>query len=254
MPLLFRLLLMVHRWVGVALCVLFLLWFPSGIGMMYWGMPGVSARDRLERSSALNSDTIVLSPLEAAERVGLEPSPSQVRLNTFDGRPVYRFGGGRGGGASTLVYADTGEEQGIASVDLRNRAAAAWTDKPVSEAVVEPVTEIDQWMVGNQLRNLRPLWKYSWPNGEQVYIGDSGEVLMYTTRTTRLQAYLSAIPHWLYFTPIRKNQPFWIRFATYSAMVGTAGATIGVVIGLWLYSPRKRYRFAGAPSRIPYRG
>jgi hypothetical protein len=258
---LFRLLLMLHRWVGVALCVLFLLWFPSGIGMMYWGMPAVTARDRLERWPALDPAKLALSPQEAAERAGVNPLPSQVRLNSYDGRPVYRLGGGgrdaggeRGGGDVHIVYADTGEEQGTAPLDVRDRAAAAWTGRPVSEAFVEPVTEIDQWMVGNQLRNLRPLWKYSWPNGEQLYIGDSGEVLMYTTSATRLQAYLSAIPHWLYFTPLRKHQPFWIRLTTYSAMVGTAGAIIGVVIGVWLYSPRKRYRFAGAPSRLPYRG
>lgn len=257
---LFRLLLMIHRWVGVALCVLFLLWFPSGIGMMYWGMPSVTARDRVERWPALDPAQVVLSPQEAAERAGVSPAPNQVRLNSFDGRPVYRLGGGRGRGGAPgdadvhLVYADTGEEQGIASPELRDRTAAAWTGQPVRDAVVESVTEIDQWMVGNQLRNLRPLWKYSWANGEQVYIGDSGEILMHTTRATRLQAYLSAIPHWLYFTPLRKHQPVWIRVATYAAMVGTLGATIGVVIGAWLYSPRKRYRFAGAPSRIPYRG
>jgi len=66
---------------------------------------------------------------------------------------------------------------------------------------------------------------------------------------------VSAVPHWLYFTPLRKHQPIWIRFATYTAMVGTAGAIIGVTLGLWLYSPtKKKYRFAGAPSSIPYRG
>jgi len=79
-------------------------------------------------------------------------------------------------------------------------------------------------------------------------------VLLYTTRWSRLAAYVSAVPHWLYFTPLRARQPLWIRFTTYAAMVGTAGAIVGVVIGIWLYSPRKRYRFAGAPSRIPYRG
>jgi hypothetical protein len=31
----------------VALCLLFLLWLPSGIGMMYWGMPAVTSQDRL---------------------------------------------------------------------------------------------------------------------------------------------------------------------------------------------------------------
>ena len=31
-----------HRWLGVALCLFFLLWFPSGIGMMYWDFPAVT--------------------------------------------------------------------------------------------------------------------------------------------------------------------------------------------------------------------
>jgi hypothetical protein len=29
-----KLLIRLHRWLGVALCVLFLLWFPSGIGIV----------------------------------------------------------------------------------------------------------------------------------------------------------------------------------------------------------------------------
>jgi hypothetical protein len=110
--------------------------------------------------------------------------------------------------------------------------------RPVREATVQSVTEPDQWIVGNQLRNLRPWWKYSYPDGDAVYIGESGEVLVYAITISRLQAYVSAIPHWLCFTPLRANQPFWIRFATYTAMVGTAGAVIGVVLGVWLYSPR----------------
>src|SRR6185503_14768802 len=132
---LFRLLLMFHRWVGVALCILFLLWFPSGIGMMYWGMPSVTAGDRLERSPALDPARVVLSPQEAADKVGSSPAPAQVRLNSFDGRPVYRFGGGGGGGS--IIYADTGEEQDTAPPDMRDRAAAAWTGHPAREASIE---------------------------------------------------------------------------------------------------------------------
>ena len=243
----FRILLMMHRWVGVALCTLFLLWFPSGIGMMYWGMPAITVRDRLERWPPLNPANVVLSPMDAVEKAGIDATPDQVRLNSYDGRPAYRIAG-------AIVYADTGEEQRSASRELRDRAARSWTGQPARDARVESVTEPDQWIVGNQLRNLRPLWKYSWVNGDQLYIGDSGEVLLHTTRWSRLAAYVSAVPHWLYFTPLRARQPFWIRFTTYAAMVGTAGAIVGVVIGIWLYSPRKRYRFAGAPSRIPYRG
>ena len=50
-----RLLILVHRWLGVALCLLFLIWFPSGIGMMYWGFPDVTERDRLGRAPALDA-------------------------------------------------------------------------------------------------------------------------------------------------------------------------------------------------------
>lgn len=65
------------------------------------------------------------------------------------------------------MYADTGEEQADdASEAMRVRAVAAWTGRPVTDARVESVTEPDQWTVGNQLRNTRPLWKYSYPGGE----------------------------------------------------------------------------------------
>ena len=39
-----RVAIFVHRWLGVALCLLFLLWFASGIGMMYWTFPEVTAQ------------------------------------------------------------------------------------------------------------------------------------------------------------------------------------------------------------------
>src|SRR6266478_4905208 len=98
----------VHRWLGVTLCLLFLLWFPSGIGMMYWDFPSVTASDRLDRSPALDPATIRVSPVEAYAALGQSQPAGQVRLNTFDGRPVYRFRAGRG---ESLVYADTGTEK-----------------------------------------------------------------------------------------------------------------------------------------------
>ena len=39
-----------HRWMGVALSVLFAAWFVSGIVLMYCEYPVVRARDRLARA------------------------------------------------------------------------------------------------------------------------------------------------------------------------------------------------------------
>lgn len=256
---LLRGLIFLHRWIGIAICVVFLIWFPSGIGMMYWTFPSVSAADRLERAPALDAATVRLSPAEAAAVLAMEDAaPAQIRLNTFDGRPAYRIGGGgRGGrgGGGRIVYADTGETQGEVSTMMRHRIAGAWTGRPAAEAAVTEVTEVDQWTVGGALRNVRPAYKYSWPTGEQLYMnGNTGEVMQYTTTASRIAAHVSAIPHWVYYTPIRKHQPVWIRFMIWTAGIGTVGAIVGVIVGVWMYSPKKRYRNNGQPTAIPYRG
>jgi hypothetical protein len=259
-----RSLIFVHRWLGVALSLLFLLWFVSGIVMMYWGFPGVDARDRLQRAPTLAPERVAVSAERAFASLDRDTPPAQVRLTSFDGRPVYRFaagggrgrggGGGRGGGAAR-VFADDGmpvEEVDDAMVD---RAASRWAGRPAAEAGKTLVEEVDQWTVGGAGRGQQPLYKYSWPDGQQAYVsGASAEVVQYTTTSSRFWAYMGAIPHWMYFTPLRKNGREWFSFVVWSSLIGTIAALMGVVIAVWMYSPRKRYRHAGTPTSIPYKG
>jgi hypothetical protein len=247
-----RIAIVVHRWLGVALCLFFLLWFPSGIGMMYWEFPSVTAADRLDRSPALEASTIRLSPTEAF--AALEPSqpPTEVHLNSFDGRPVYRF---RVGPGERIVYADTGERQVTVSSDMALRIASAWVRQPSGAATVETIEDADQWTVEASFRALRPMSKYSWPSGEHVYVSNvTGDVVQYTTMASRAGAYLGPIPHWLYFTPLRKHQRQWSRVVIWSSGIGAFGALLGLLIGASMYSPSKRYRSAGTATSIPYRG
>ena len=247
-----RSLIFIHRWLGIALCVVFLLWFPSGIGMMYWTYPDVSRDDRLERSPALDASKVKLSPAEALKVLGVDDDPGAIRLNTFDGRPAYRIGGF---GGQSIVYADTGEEQLAVPMDMVHRAAAAWTGQRVETATVEEMTDVDQWTVQTRLRDLQPLYKFSFPDGQQVYISaNTGEVEQYTTTGSRWGAYVGAIPHWLYFTPLRKHGAEWSTIVIWSSGIGTGSAILGIVVGVWMYSPSKKYRNAGAPTSIPYRG
>jgi len=133
--------------------------------------------------------------------------------------------------------------------------ASAWTGQAATAAGLESIQEVDQWTVQGALRSIRPLWKFSWPNGEQVYVsGATGEVVQYTTSRSRFWAYLGAIPHWFYFTPLRRHQPEWSRFVIWSAGAGAIAAMLGIAIGIWMYSPFKRYRPNGAARSIPYRG
>src|SRR5258707_13716224 len=157
-----RALIFTHRWLGVTLCLLFLLWFPSGIGMMYWDFPSVAPADRLDRSPSLDSSTIRVSPSEAYAALDETQPATDVRLNTFDGRPAYRFRAAR---RDSVVYADTGARQVEASKELMLRVASAWSGQPPGAATVAAV-DVDQWTVEGSFRSLRPLWKYSWADGQ----------------------------------------------------------------------------------------
>jgi hypothetical protein len=99
------------------------------------------------------------------------------------------------------------------------------------------------------------LTKYSWPDGAQVYIsGTTGQVVQYTTRFTRLGAWLGPIPHWLYFTPLRNNPRLWTRVVIWLSGIATLVALLGLLAGLLMYSRAKRYRLRGLPTAIPYAG
>ena len=245
-----RSLIFVHRWIGVALSLLFLLWFASGIVMMYWSFPEVTAEQRLERLPVLDPDHVKISPTAARAALGPDAPAGQPRLTSFDNRPAYRFGGR---GENAMVYADTGAVVDLVDEAMVDRAAVAWAQRPLTDAKKSTVEEVDQWTVG--MRNALPLQKYSFADGQQVYINaDTAEVRQYTTSSSRFWAYLGAVPHWLYFTPLRKHQPEWFTFVVWSSLIGTVTALIGVVIAIWMLSPRKRYRYAGAPTMVPYRG
>jgi PepSY-associated transmembrane protein len=246
-------LIFVHRWMGVFFCLLFLSWFASGFVMMYWPYPQVSEADRLSRAPALDASRIHVSPQEAYARLEIDSPPMGAQLATFDGRPAYRFRTGLGDVA--IVYADDGQMQEDFPPALTLRIASTWTRQARSDAKEEDTTEADQWTVSEEFADLRPLRKYSWPDGQQVYVSTvTGDVVQYTTRGSRLAAYFGAIPHWLYLTPLRKRGQQWSRLVIWSSGLGTLAAILGITVGLWMYSPWRTYRYAGEPASFPYHG
>ena len=84
-------LIVVHRYVGLVFCLVFLIWFASGIVMIYKRMPEFSAAERLQRLPALDAAAVKLTPAQAFEAAGLQGMPQRVLLTSFRSRPIYRF-------------------------------------------------------------------------------------------------------------------------------------------------------------------
>src|SRR5690349_7318633 len=95
-----------HRWLGIGITVMFLLWTVSGVVLMYYGHPQITTGERLLRLEAINFSTATVTPAEAAAKAHIRPS--RVRLSMLNGRPVYRLTRVSIGNW-TAVYADTGE-------------------------------------------------------------------------------------------------------------------------------------------------
>src|ERR1700722_7974208 len=156
-----------HRWMGVALCLLFLMWFSSGFVMMYWEYPSVSPADRLSRAPALDPLAIRLSPQQAYVQLKTSSPADKVVVETYDGRPIYAF---RFGDNEKIVYADDGQQQDDFPPEMTLRVASAWARQSSRTAKMEELAEEDQWTVAEEFRDLEPIRRYTWPDGEQVYV------------------------------------------------------------------------------------
>ena len=241
MKLLRKWLILTHRYAGIVLSLLVVLWFATGITMMYaGGMPRLTPEMRLEKLPNLDVARVRLTPAQAAE-AGLIDEPARAVLLSIMGRPAYRFGEAE----PTTVFADTGDVMEGATLAQSRTIASRFAG--VTEEQVEHVAtlnRVDQWTLV-QSRQL-PLHKFRVADdrGTELYVSPrTGEVTMVTTRTGRALAWVSTIPHFFYFAALRENQPVWYQFVVWSSGLVCALAVLGLVLG-FVQSARQKY--AGA--------
>jgi hypothetical protein len=239
-----------HRWLGVAGCLLFLLWFVSGIAMMYVRMPALTADERLGHLGPLDASAIAISVTEAAAVAGA--STGGVQLTTLGTRPVYRFGGR----APATVFADTAERFESLSMEgamAYARVFAAGEAKALR--YVGLLTDPDQWTL--QSRAPFPLHHIAIGDeaGTEIYLSTkSGEVVMETTARERFWAYVGPVAHWLYLPILRRNGPLWTDVIIWSSAAGCVLCVLGLVAGLVRFSPGRRFSLHGARTMSPYAG
>lgn len=244
-----KLLILSHRYLGIAFSALIVMWFATGISMMYvGGMPRVTPEMRLERMTAIDPARIRLTPAEAAARAELAEAPARASLVSLLGRPVYRFGGGE----PVAVFADTGEIAGELSRSETADIAARFMGVPRNQVrYVGTLTHTDQWTLG--MGRQLPLHKYriDTADGSELYVSPAqGEVVMLTTTRTRAFAWISTIPHWLYFEGLRDRQGLWYSIVVWTSGVACVVALLGLVLGVVQYR-RGRPSLAAA---VPYAG
>ena len=241
-----RFLILLHRYLGIPLSFLFVIWFASGIAMIYvGGMPALSPEQRLEHLPELDLAAVQITPADAAKRA-LDEAPTEVTLRTVLGRPAYSIDG-------ETVFADDGTTLPPLEREDARQVAARFSGAPLgSVQFVRTVERPDQWTL--QLGRELPLEKFAVGDGRgsEVYVSPAtATVVLATTARTRAFAWVATIPHWFYFAALRTNQRLWTRTVVWSAELGCVLAALGLVLGVVQF--RKSTPFSFAKS-IRYQG
>jgi hypothetical protein len=235
---LLRALTFAHRWIGIAVSLMVVVWFATGIAMMYFGgMPRITPQARLDHLPALDFSRVMLTPAQAAQRLEFPEGAGAPVLLTVQGRPAYRFVHA----GNETIFADDGARLApLDEVAGADTARQFLREQAPSLRFIGRVNSPDQWTLTTP-RSAFPLLKYA-TDATQLYVSAPiGEVVQATTRDDRARAWISTIPHWLYFSALRQNQPVWYWLVVTLASL----ACVLALLGLMLAITHRRVRYRG---------
>src|SRR5262245_58182295 len=197
-----RTLILLHRWLGVAFCLFFAMWFATGIVMHFVPFPALTEAERFGGLAPVDVHAIGHGPAEAVAASAIKDIERVRLLQRSDG-PVYLLSGPSG------VKALSATDLSSAAVTSEQLALAIAVDHSrrrgldASQASVVERTHYDQWTVPNGLDPHRPLYRIALHDGAgtELYVSSTtGEVVRDTTRAERWWNYAGSVPHWLYPT------------------------------------------------------
>lgn len=235
-----------HRWLGIVLGLMLVLWFVSGLVMLFVARPQLDEAERLAGLPVLADSAIRVSPEAAWQALGLPDEPQSIRLNAAGGRPAYRIL------ANKQWHAVDAENGRIFEVPDAGMARHLVSQHAGTTAIITAsAIDLDQWTVYRRFDALRPFWQVELADGRHYYVSTrSGEVALDTSPGERAWNWIGSVVHWIYITPLRQNTPLWRNIVLWSSFL----ALLLSISGLWLGWQRLRLRAPYSDGRwTPYR-
>ncbi len=236
-----RWLVVVHRYLGVALGGLMLLWCLSGMVMLFVSYPSVSQDERLAHLPRIDWTHCCVIEGAAAP----DARVASAAIEQLAGAPVLRLR--LADGPSRVIDFSNGHPIEATSRVDAEAVGEAW-GAPATAMV--PVTR-DQWTVGGEFNRARPFWRIRLADGAgtDLYVSQkTGQVVQRTTAAGRVLNWLGAVPHWLYPTLLRQNAKLWTQVVIWTSLAGTFLTLAGLYLGVVAWRP------FGDKRLSPFRG
>ncbi len=235
-----------HRWVGVALCLMFAVWFATGAVMVFVAFPSLPEDVRAARSDLIDPTQVRIDPAHAAALLG---QSSGVRLVSRAGAAAYV---GKQDGRFVAISAVNGRLlPPIAAAQARTIAERFGRTSAVS--VAGPL-DYDQWVVHQQFDPSRPLYRVRLADLQrtELYVSArTGQVLQQTQGVERAANWVGSVTHWIYFVPLRRTFAAWDWTVWLLSLVGLASVTAGIWLGVTRTTKKLRSK---RPEISPFRG
>lgn len=222
-----------HRWTGIAACLLFTLWFGSGIVMLYEPFPSLAASERFDRAVPFDTATVQISP---AAVVAAIPEAQSLRLRLRDGKAAYLVHDG-----NQFVAVDAATGWKLPPIDAAAALRIARQFEGATAHAAELV-EFDQWVVHEGFGAQRPYYRVEMADAADTVLyvsATTGEVRQRTTGVQRALNAVGAVPHWLYWTAIRKHWSLWDSMVWWLSLVALCSGTLGLAVGIWRFVQSK---------------
>lgn len=243
-----RTIYLVHRWTGIAMCLLMAIWFASGIVMLFVGYPKLTPAERLAALPALDRPDCCIDPARALAGAGMGQVTSLV-LTSIGDRPHYLLQDAAG--AQFAVDGISGIPLGAVDPEQAMRAGLAFASG--SPARYDGTVFEDRWTHARGLNAHRPLHVIELGDAAatRVYVSSAtGQVVLDAPRAERGWNYAGAWLHWLYMLKNQPTDPVWTWTLVAISAVGVFTSITGIVNGIWRWRFSGRYRNG---SRTPYR-
>lgn len=214
-----------HRYLGLLLAPMVLLWSFSGLVLMYVPFPELTEDKRV----------LLLPPLKLEQCCDKEfyhsiipANVKAVSLETLNRQAVIKV---------------TDAENNLQIYSLNSLALFPDIDQTLARSISQiasdlsikqiDLIEMDQWTIYSTYNKHRPLYRVSFNDDEatELYVSSkTGEVVQLTTRFQRNWSWVGTVAHWLYPTFLKQYPKFW-----YGLFVGLALLSLLLVLtGVWI--------------------
>lgn len=242
-----RLLFLTHRYLGIGLSLIMLLWCLSGFIMMYKPYPELNYQEQLQTLSPLN----LVDCCDNLTHADLMDTDFQVfQIMMLQGEPVIHLYTPYGS-LSTVLLKSARPFNGVNEQNALQIAELYRIKNGYPNAELIDTIYNDQWTVYGAYNRHRPLYKFAANDvaDTQWYISSkTGEIIQHTTGDQRLWGYLGAVIHWLYPTILREKVQLWSQVVIWLTVLGLFLTLTGIYFGLKQYKTRKNGKHS------PYKG